>query len=40
MFFAAGMMYLIIAAVMIGCFRLLERRINRYQYYKLDQSQR
>ncbi len=40
MFFAAGMMYLVIAAVMIGCFRLLERRINRYQYYKLDQSQR
>jgi len=36
MFFAAGMVYLIIAAVMIGCFKLLEHRINRYQFYKPD----
>lgn len=36
MFFAAGMVYLLIAAVMIGCFKLLERRINRYQYFKAD----
>ena len=36
MFFAAGMVYLLIAAVMIGCFKLLEHKINRYQFYKPD----
>lgn len=36
MFFAAGMVYLLIAAVMIGCFKLLEHRINRHLYYKPD----
>ncbi|MCH2040666.1 MAG: ABC transporter permease [Saccharospirillaceae bacterium] len=36
MFFAAGMVYLIIAAVMIGCFKLLEHKINRYQFYNPD----
>ena len=36
MFFAAGMVYLLIAAVMIGCFKLLEQRINRHQYFKPD----
>ncbi|MBY4678643.1 ABC transporter permease [Marinobacterium arenosum] len=34
MFFAAGMVYLAIAALMIGAFRFLEYRLNRYQYYK------
>ncbi|MGB0466889.1 MAG: ABC transporter permease [Pontibacterium sp.] len=34
MFLAAGLVYLLIAAVMIGCFRFLEYRFNRYQYYK------
>jgi polar amino acid transport system permease protein len=34
MFFAAGMVYLAIAAVMILIFRLLERRLNRYQFAK------
>ncbi|MBE9395695.1 ABC transporter permease [Pontibacterium sp. N1Y112] len=34
MFMAAGMVYLIIGALMIGIFRLLEYRFNRYQYYK------
>ncbi|MDO6682391.1 MULTISPECIES: ABC transporter permease [unclassified Oceanobacter] len=34
MFFAAGMVYLAIAAVMILVFRLLERRLNRYQFAK------
>ncbi|WP_419813404.1 ABC transporter permease [Bacterioplanoides sp.] len=38
MFFAAGMVYLLIAAVMIGCFKLLEHRINRYQFYKPDSA--
>ncbi|MDF1764139.1 MAG: ABC transporter permease [Oleibacter sp.] len=31
-FFAAGMMYLVIAAVLIGLFRLLELRVNRFKY--------
>jgi polar amino acid transport system permease protein len=39
MFFAAGMVYLLIAAVMIGCFKLLEQRINRHQYFKPDNVQ-
>jgi len=39
MFFAAGMVYLLIAAVMIGCFKLLEQRINRHQYFKPDNAQ-
>ncbi len=34
MFLAAGLVYLVIAAVMIGAFRFLEYRFNRYQYYK------
>lgn len=33
-FFAAGMLYLLITAIMIGCFRLIEHRLNRYQHYK------
>ncbi|WP_432698425.1 ABC transporter permease [Marinobacterium sp. YM272] len=33
-FFAAGMLYLLITAIMIGCFRLIERRLNRHQHYK------
>ncbi len=36
-FFAAGMFYLLIAAVLIGAFRLLERRLNRHQHYKLPE---
>ncbi|WP_221800756.1 ABC transporter permease [Oceanobacter mangrovi] len=34
MFFAAGMVYLAMAAVLILCFRLMERKLNRYQYAK------
>lgn len=34
-FFAAGMLYLLITAIMIGCFRLIERRLNRHQHYKV-----
>ncbi|WP_028295025.1 ABC transporter permease [Oceanobacter kriegii] len=34
MFFAAGMVYLAMAAVLILCFRLLERRLNKYQFAK------
>jgi polar amino acid transport system permease protein len=34
MFFAAGMVYLAMAAVLILMFRLLERRLNRYQFAK------
>ena len=34
MFFAAGMVYLAMAAVLILCFRLLERRLNKFQYAK------
>lgn len=34
LFTAAGVMYLVIAAVVIGLFRLLESKLNRYQYYK------
>ncbi|NVK40556.1 MAG: ABC transporter permease [Oceanospirillaceae bacterium] len=33
-FFAAGMIYLLISACFIGGFRLLERRLNRYQHYR------
>ncbi|KEA65660.1 Amino acid ABC transporter, permease protein [Marinobacterium lacunae] len=33
-FFAAGMLYLLISAIMIGAFRLLERRLNRHQHYR------
>lgn len=33
MFFAAGMVYLVIAALMIATFRFIEYRLNRYQYY-------
>lgn len=33
-FLAAGVVYLVIAAVMIGLFRLIEYRLNRYQYYR------
>ncbi len=34
-FLAAGVLYLVITAVMIGCFRLLEMRLNRHQHYKM-----
>lgn len=34
-FFAAGVLYLLITAVMIGGFRLLEKRLNRHQHYKM-----
>ncbi|WP_417535028.1 ABC transporter permease [Marinobacterium stanieri] len=34
-FTAAGVLYLLIAAVMIGSFRLLEKRLNRHQHYKM-----
>lgn len=34
LFTAAGVIYLLIAAVVIGLFYLLESRFNRYQYYK------
>jgi polar amino acid transport system permease protein len=33
-FFAAGMLYLVISAIMIGGFRLLEKRLNRHQHYR------
>lgn len=33
MFLAAGLVYLAISALVIGLFRLLEYRLNRYQYY-------
>ncbi len=34
-FAAAGVLYLIIAAIMIGGFRLLEKRLNRHHHYKM-----
>lgn len=34
LFTAAGVIYLIMAAVVIGAFRIMESRFNRYQYYK------
>ncbi len=34
-FVAAGVLYLVISAVMIGGFRLLEKRLNRHQHYKM-----
>ncbi|MBR9829065.1 MAG: ABC transporter permease [Oceanospirillales bacterium] len=34
-FVAAGVLYLLISAVMIGGFRLLEKRLNRHQHYKM-----
>ncbi|MBP0050184.1 ABC transporter permease [Marinobacterium sp. AK62] len=34
-FATAGVLYLTIAAIMIGCFRLLEMRLNRHQHYKM-----
>ncbi len=34
LFTAAGVIYLLMAAVVIGAFRLMENRFNRYQYYK------
>ncbi|MGB2131336.1 MAG: ABC transporter permease, partial [Marinobacterium sp.] len=34
-FLAAGVLYLVITAVMIGAFRLLEKRLNRHQHYKM-----
>lgn len=34
LFTAAGVLYLVIAAVVIFAFRQLERHLNRYQYYK------
>jgi len=34
MFMAAGVVYLLIGAALIGLFRFLEYRFNRYQYYK------
>jgi polar amino acid transport system permease protein len=37
-FFAAGMLYLLITAIMIGAFRLIERRLNRYQHYKAPEQ--
>lgn len=36
-FFAAGMLYLLISAIMIGGFRLLEQRLNRHQHYKVPE---
>ncbi|GGB78802.1 ABC transporter permease [Marinobacterium zhoushanense] len=33
-FFAAGMLYLLISAIMIGGFRVLERRLNRHHHYR------
>ncbi len=33
-FLAAGVIYLLISGVFIGAFRLLEKRLNRYQHYK------
>lgn len=37
MFFAAGMVYLAIAAIMIALFRFIEFKLNRYQYYQHTQ---
>ena len=34
-FFAAGMLYLVISAILLGVFRLLERRLNRQQYHHM-----
>lgn len=34
-FAAAGVLYLVIAAIMIGGFRLLEKRLNRHHHYKM-----
>ncbi len=34
LFTAAGVIYLVMAAVVIGLFRFMENRFNRYQYYK------
>lgn len=34
LFSAAGVIYLVMAAVVIGLFRLVENRFNRYQYYQ------
>ena len=33
-FTAAGMIYLVIAAILLGLFRLTERRLNRYKYLR------
>jgi polar amino acid transport system permease protein len=33
-FLAAGVIYLLISGVFIGSFRLLEKRLNRYQHYR------
>lgn len=33
MFMAAGAVYLVLSALVIGLFRLIEYRLNRYQYY-------
>lgn len=37
-FFAAGMIYLLMAAVLIFAFRLLERHLNRYQHYQAPET--
>lgn len=39
LFTAAGVIYLVMAAVVIGLFRLMENRFNRYQYYKPNVDQ-
>lgn len=36
LFTAAGLIYLLMAGVVIGSFRYMENRFNRYQYYKLN----
>lgn len=38
LFFTAGMIYLLISAILIGVFRLIERWLNRYQYYQIPQT--
>ncbi|WP_430461172.1 ABC transporter permease [Thalassolituus sp. LLYu03] len=35
-FFAAGMIYLVMAAVLLGAFRLAESRINRHKYIRRE----
>ena len=39
LFTAAGFIYLLMAATVIGLFRLMENRFNRYQYYKPNVDQ-
>jgi His/Glu/Gln/Arg/opine family amino acid ABC transporter permease subunit len=39
LFTAAGFIYLLMAGVVIGLFRFMENRFNRYQYYKPNVDQ-